>query len=105
MSLEHWKREKNFRAQDKSYPRDPEGFPFKFLLERLREETNELEEALINETGFEDMRMVNFYTRSQTEEVIKECADVSNFVDFIASKALMCWPDKYTSETEAEAPR
>ena len=102
MSLEYWKREKNFRAQDKSYPRDPEGFPFKFLLERLREETNELEEALINETGFEDMRVVNFYTGSQAEQVIMECADVSNLVDYIASKAAAWYPDKYVPIEEAE---
>ena len=105
MSLEYWKREKNRVGLEKGYPRNPEGLTFTYLLKRLRKETDELEEKLINETGFKDMRMVNFYTRRQAEEVIKECADVSNFVDFIASKALMCWPDKYTSKTEAEAPR
>jgi len=98
MSLEYWKREKNFRALEKGYMRDPEGFGFKFLLQRLREETDELEAALINETGFEHMPMMNFYLPSQAEEVIKECADISNLVDFIASKAEMCWPDKYFPE-------
>jgi len=99
MSLEYWKREKNFRGQDKGYARDPEGFSFKFLLKRIRQETDELEEALIDETGFDDMRTVNFYTKSQAETIIMECADVSNLVDFIASKAAMFYPDKYTEDT------
>jgi len=95
MSLEYWKREKNFRAQDKGYVRDPEGFTFKFLFKRLKEEIDELEETLINTTGFEDMKVVNFYLDSQAEEVIKECADISNLVDYISSKALSKYPDKY----------
>jgi len=102
LSLEYWKREKNRIALTKGYPRDPEGLGFKYLLKRLRKETKELKEALIDETGFEDMRVVNFYTGSQAEAVIKECADVSNFVDFIASKAAMHYPDKHISEKEAE---
>jgi len=102
MSLEYWKREKNFRALEKGYAREPEGFPFKFLLERLREETDELEQVLINETGFDDMDTANFYTIEQAEEVIKECADISNIVDYIASKAFSFWPDTYHPE-EAKA--
>ena len=86
MSLEYWKREKNFRALDKGYTRDPEGFPFWFLLKRLREETDELEEALDDTEGFEGAR------------VIQECSDVSNLVDYIASKAASQWPDKYSPE-------
>ena len=103
MSLEYWKREKNFRAQDKGYVRDPEGFGFKFLFKRLREEVDELETALINETGYSDMRMVNFYLDHQAQEVIAECADVSNLVDYIASKAAEKYPDKYIPDEEAEA--
>ena len=95
MSLEYWKREKNFRALDKGYVRDPEGFPFWFLLKRLREETDELDVALINETGSEEMPVDQLYYDSQVEEIIKECADVSNLVDFIASKALTQKADKY----------
>jgi len=98
ISLEYWKREKNFRALDKGYARDPEGFPFRFLLQRLREELDELEAALINETGYENMPMTNFYLPSQAETIIEECADVSNLVDYIASKAAMFWPDHYTPE-------
>jgi len=103
MSLEYWKREKNFRALDKGYVRDPEGFSFKFLFKRLREEVDELEVVLINETGFNNMSMVNFYLDQQAQEVIAECADVSNLVDYIASKAAEKYPDKYIPDEEAEA--
>ena len=103
MSLEYWKREKNFRALDKGYVRDPEGFGFWFLFKRLREEVDELRVALINNTGYSDMRIDNFSLYHQAQEVIVECADVSNLVDYIASKAAEKYPDKYIPDEEVEA--
>jgi len=87
MSLEFWKREKNFIGHiDKEYVRDPEGFTFKLLMKRLYEEIWELESALFHD---------DLITSSK---IMRECADVSNLVDFIASKALMNYPDKYETE-------
>jgi len=87
MSLEFWKREKNFIVHiDKKYVRDPEGFTFKFLMERLYDEIKELENALL----YDDL--------PTSSKIIRECADVSNLVDFIASKTLMNYPDKYEGE-------
>ena len=87
MSLEFWKREKNFIGHiDKEYVRDPEGFSFEFLMKRLNEEIRELEKDLLSD---------ELPTMSK---IIRECADVSNLVDFIASKALMNYPDKYKTE-------
>lgn len=80
MSLEFWKREKNFIAQDKGYVRDPEGFSYKFLMGRLSDEKEELEEAI---------KLKN------SSKIIRECSDVSNIVDYISSKAIMNYPDKY----------
>lgn len=83
MSLAYWKREKNFKAQEKGYVRDPEGFPFMFLLGRLFDEKDELYEAIHS---------------GDRLSIIKECSDVSNIVDYISSKAIMNYPDKYIPE-------
>ena len=85
MSLEYWKREKNFRAQDKGYVRDPEGFPFWFLIKRLRQEVEELDQIIHN--GLKN-------------DVAMECADVSNILDYIYSKSEMNYPTKYIPEEE-----
>ena len=85
MSLEYWKREKNFKAQDKGYVRDPEGFPFWFLIKRLRQEVDELEHAIFGGMG---------------NEMTMECADVSNIIDYIQSKSQMDYPDKYVPDME-----
>ena len=78
MSLEYWKREKNFRALEKGYLQDPEYFTFEFLLKRLKQETKELEQAIKDRAG-----------------IVSECADVSNIADYIATKALGDIPDHY----------
>ena len=81
MSLEYWKKEKNFIAQDKGYKRDPEGFPLEFLLGRLFDEKDELHDAIMS---------------GVKEDIIKECADVSNLIDYISSKVIMDYPDIHT---------
>lgn len=81
MSLAFWKREKNFIALvEKGYERDPEGFSYTFLKERVEEEVKELDKAI------RDLDL---------SQIVKECADISNLVDFIASKAIMKYPTKY----------
>ena len=82
MSLEYWKREKNFIGViDKGYAREPEGFPYMFLLGRLLDEAKEeLYKAIIS---------------CDRLEIVKECADVSNLCDFISNKAIMNYPDLY----------
>ena len=66
------KMHKNFSAIEKGYPREPYiRYSFEWLLNRLKEEVNELEIALKNP----DVR-----------EAMLECADVSNCVDYIFEK-------------------
>lgn len=91
-TLEQIKKEKNFKANVKGYPIDPEGFPKWFLLRRLADEHLELEEILDND-----------YYNSHTDEeidnaVMDELADMSNFIDFLASKITVQYPDRYDPE-------
>jgi len=67
------KMEKNFVAHiEKGYPRQPyKVFSCHELLRRLSEEWFELKEALKNKN---------------CEEAMKECADLSNIVDYIFEK-------------------
>jgi len=91
LSLSYWKREKNFRAQDKGYVRDPEGFPLYFLLDRLKEEVKELDDSAWGyySQDFSDIG------EKQVTKIIKECADVSNLVDYIHAKVSGHVMDKY----------
>lgn len=87
-TLEQIKKEKNFKANIKGYPIDPEGFPKWFLLKRLADEHLELEEIF------------NVENNNQTEEylddlVMDELADMSNFIDYLASKIVVNYPNRY----------
>lgn len=64
------KMEKNFVAViEKKYPRKPyEAYTLALLIECLKQEVNELEEA---------------YIASKYEAAKLECADISNIVDYI----------------------
>ena len=88
-SLAYWKREKNFKALEKGYTRDPEGFPIRFLFERLQDEIKELETAIMSTA--EDV-MDPFFVHT---DIVKECADISNLVDYIHAKATSRYPTKY----------
>jgi len=90
-SLSYWKREKNFRAQDKGYVRDPEGFPLKFLVKRLKQEMKELDDATWGYYS-QDFSSIG---EKQVEKIVKECADVSNMIDYIHSKVINHTLDKY----------
>ena len=70
------KMEKNFVAViEKGYPRKPyKNLSTTYLLGRLKEEVEELSEAI--------MRMDSEDLQS-CEEAKKECADVSNIVDYL----------------------
>jgi len=102
MSLQYWKREKNFMADDKGYVRDPEGFPFWFLVKRLKDELKELEDELSKYERLEPIRRIpNGVFIPPSEKIVKECADVSNFIDYIYSKASTNYPDKYIPAEDA----
>jgi len=90
-SLNYWKREKNFRAQDKGYVRDPEGFPLTFLFKRLKDEIKELE---ISIEGYYSQDF-SYVGEDQMQCIIQECADVSNVIDYIHSKVAGHIRDKY----------
>ena len=75
-SLAMRKMEKNFIAHlEKKYPRKPYShYSIMFLIRRLRQETNELDRALL---------------KSDFENAKDECADISNIVDFIFERLMI----------------
>lgn len=75
-SLAMLKMEKNFIALEKGYPRQPyavESQPLAFLIMRLKEEFEELEQS---------------YKLQNLPRMKEECADISNIVDYIFEKLL-----------------
>ena len=98
MSLQYWKREKNFTALDKGYVRDPEGFPLKFLLDRLKEEVEELEGKA---WGYYSQDFSSIGDK-QVVNIVKECADVSNIIDYIHTKVAGHVADKYIPNEDKE---
>ncbi len=91
-TLEDLKKQKNFIAYKKGYMIDPEGFDIDFLTDRLVEEFREYQEALTiyKIWGIED--------NNNADKVISELADMSNLIDYISSKIIMKYPDKYTPD-------
>jgi len=98
LSLSYWKREKNFRAQDKGYVRDPEGFPITFLFKRLKDEVDELEEMI---KGYYSQDF-SYVGEDQSLCITQECADVSNIIDYIHSKVIGHILDKYIPREDSE---
>jgi len=92
-TLEGIKKNKNWTACKKGYPKDPEGFPRWFLLQRLDDEYKELQQV------FTDYQ----YNDAHIDEAIMgELADISNIVDYIASKITTNYPDKYQPRQQGE---
>jgi hypothetical protein len=90
-TLEQIKKEKNFKAHIKGYPIDPEGFPKWFLIKKLYDEIKELDEVL----------QFEYYNYSESELdnlVMDELADMSNIIDYLASKIVVNYPDRYDPE-------
>ena len=75
-SLAMRKMEKNFIAYlEKKYPRKPYSkFPVWFLIERLRQEVEELNDAVL---------------KYKLEIAMNECADISNIIDFIFERLMI----------------
>ena len=75
-SLAMRKMEKNFVAHlEKKYPRKPYSkYSIWFLINKLREETNELDRATL---------------KSDFENAMNECADISNIVDYIFERLMI----------------
>jgi hypothetical protein len=91
-TLEQVKKEKNYLAHVKGYPMDPEGFSFKFLFNRFYDELGELQ------TITEDLKIGNLIPESRffcNDEIMTELADLSNFIDYIATKIITGYPTKY----------
>ena len=79
MSLAYLKRMKNFRALEKGYPQEPEEhYDYNFLLARVEQELQELKEEFKIHLFHNDK-----WSRLNAK---KECADVSNLIDFIFEK-------------------
>lgn len=82
--FERVKREKIKEAIEKGYSLEPEKHSFQFLIKRLRQEVDELEESIKYE---------------KPESAVKECADISNILDFIYKKL---WNYNSCNKTEKE---
>lgn len=70
-SLAMLKMEKNFIALEKGYPRQPYNYtrqPTSFLIKRIRDELEEMEEA---------------FSKKNVTVMMEECADISNLVDYL----------------------
>ena len=92
-TLEQIKKEKNFKANIKGYPIDPEGFPKWFLLKRLNDEYKELKEIFYYESS--DIK----YPEDVIDDlVMDELADMSNLIDYLATKIVVNYPDRYDPE-------
>lgn len=91
-TLEDIKKRKNYIAASKGYPIDPEGFTLELLNKRLHDELKEYESALriYQKWGVED--------DNNASKVVSELADLSNFIDYIASKIITQYPDKYSPD-------
>lgn len=93
-TLEQIKKEKNFKANIKGYPIDPEGFPKWFLLKRLNDEYEELKEIILDDETY-----YSFPNQETLDDsVMDELADMSNFIDFLATKIIVDYPDRYDPE-------
>lgn len=90
-TLEQIKKEKNFKANVKGFVIDPEGFPKWWLLKRLADEHLELEEIF-------DIENNNQSEEYLDDLVMDELADMSNFIDFLATKIIVNYPDRYNPE-------
>ena len=93
-TLEYWKKAKNYLAHEKGYKIDPEGFSIKWLYMRYREEY-----------FLEFSKVFELYLESPDNELIadkliSEIADLSNILDYISSKIVMKYPDKYNEEVK-----
>lgn len=73
-SLAMLKMEKNFIAYcEKKYPRQPyKDLPPSYLIQRIKEEVQELEDAFDTEKGV-----------VRAKAMMEECADISNLVDYL----------------------
>lgn len=90
-TLEQVKKEKNYLAFGKGYKIDPEGFPLWFLIDRLGVEYREFLEAYAG---------AYMLTNDNREKLIGELADMSNFIDFIATKLIVYYPDVHKIDQE-----
>lgn len=102
-TLEQIKKDKNWLACQKGYPIDPEGFSFKKLMDRLNSEYGELiDETYIltdNINPFERESVIMPESRFIfNDEILNELADMSNFIDYIATKIITNYPTKYKDD-------
>lgn len=103
-TIEQVKKNKNYLAHAKGYPIDPEGFTVPFLMGRLEDERRELLTAL---TFYSDAlrplnntQETNEILEAARELVVNELADMSNIIDYLATKLTLNYPDKYTGKVK-----
>ena len=104
-TLEQVKKEKNYLAHKKGYPMDPEGFSYDFLFQRFEDELRELYDKITfkeaGETPYDsDIKYIpesQFYCN---DRVMGELGDLSNFIDYIATKIITGYPTKYQASKQ-----
>ena len=96
-TLEQVKKEKNYLAHQKGYMLDPEGFSYDFLFSRFYDELGELQAKIETKNKNNDGQItlitdLQFY---KNDSVMEELGDLSNFIDYIATKIITGYPTKY----------
>jgi len=98
-TLEQVKKDKNYLAHKKGYPIDPEGFSYKFLIDRFYDELGELQKVIEStDTLLDKTRHDIIYIESQfycNDRIMDKLGDLSNIIDYIASKIITGYPTKY----------
>lgn len=97
-TLEQLKKEKNYTAHIKGYPIDPEGFSFEFLIKRLKDEGKELIEKIYIDNDYNTIHLIPESQFIFNDEILEELADISNIIDYIATKITVNYPTKYNSK-------
>lgn len=100
-TLEQIKKEKNYLAHAKGYALDPEGFSYEFLFNRFEDEIRELYGKITfteaGETPYDsETKYIPESRFYRNDSVMEELADLSNFIDYIATKMITKYPTKYT---------
>lgn len=95
-TLEQVKKDKNWLAYRKGYPQDPEGYTFKFLTKRFLDELKELFEVIeLDEHTDEIESILPEPQWVYNDKIIDELGDISNIIDYIATKIVTNYLTKY----------
>lgn len=107
-TLEQVKKNKNYIAHQKGYPMEPEGFSYHHLLKRFEDELRELYQKITTSENQSENPydiIVDYIPESQfycNDSIMDELADLSNIIDYIATKMIVNYPTKYEPEKQGD---